>query len=417
MKHFLVSLLILCAAISGYSQSYYETSWVSGDVKYTALVIFYEKSEALVRVKYYANGSDKLASYACTYKNFTKSDGTSDNYLDGSDAYIVRGPSNSSYSADNFYFHVKENGTSYEAYTADDNAFDGGDFTQSMKPMLYWVELNPTAMTKGYLDDYFEEDESLFQLLVYLNKGEISYPTENNAVTVLANGVDGESVWAAVMDNTSKAPYSEQKIKKSHEFPSEWIKQQWDEGLNISAFDYDESKNQFVVLMSKGNALQPQSWKKSDTFPNDWVSEKWKEGYYITSMTNGNGNWYLAMNKNTGYQNQKWKTSQDIPRDWIIDNWNENHAITSATYGNGLWALTMTRGSTLGAQSWKTETAYPFDWIKERADKGYSITTITYGDGMWLVVMSKNTTNTTNRSSSQYRDIPINWILQNTSDY
>ena len=105
--------------------------------------------------------------------------------------------------------------------------------------------------------------------------------------------------------------------------------------------------------------------------------------------------------------------SNKLVADWIIDNWNEGYAITSATYGNGVWAITMTQGSKLGAQTWKTETTYPFDWIKERADKGYSITTISYGDGMWLLVMSKNETNTTNRSSTQYRDVPIDWILRN----
>jgi hypothetical protein len=97
----------------------------------------------------------------------------------------------------------------------------------------------------------------------------------------------------------------------------------------------------------------------------------------------------------------------------MIDSWNEDYAITSATYGNGLWALTMTKGSKLGAQTWKTDASYPFEWIKERAGKGYSITTITYGDGMWLVVMTKNPTNTTNRSSTQYTDLPISWILKN----
>ena len=119
------------------------------------------------------------------------------------------------------------------------------------------------------------------------------------------------------------------------------------------------------------------------------------------------------MNKNTGFETQRWKTSYDIPRDWIIDNWNENYAITSATYGNGLWALSMSKGSKLGAQSWKTQVEYPFEWIQERADKGYSITSITYGDGMWLVVMSKNPSNTTNRSSTSYQDIPVDWIMKN----
>ena len=133
-------------------------------------------------------------------------------------------------------------------------------------------------------------------------------------------------------------------------------------------------------------------------------------------MTSGEGNWYVVMDKNTGFETQKWKTSVEIPRDWIIDNWNENYAITSATYGNGLWALTMSKGSKLGAQSWKTQTEYPFDWIKERTNKGYSITSITYGDNMWLVVMSKNGTSTTNRSSTQYDEIPLPWILNNIKD-
>lgn len=412
MKTFLALSLTLLTSIFGSSQTYYETSWISGEIKYTALVIFYEDSEALVRVKYYNNGSDKLANFGCSYKNFTKSDGSTDKFLDGTNASIVRGPSQSSYSADNFYLKDIGNGN-YQAYTVDDNGFSGGDITQYMKPMLYWVKLNPDALTKGYLDDYFEEEETIFQLLVFLNKGELSFPIKDNAVTVLANGVDQKSVWAAVMDKNSSLNYSEQRIKESNIYPSDWIKNQWNQGFYITSMDFDENKNTFVVLMSKGYGIGPQSWKKSSTFPKDWITEKWNDNYNITSMTYGDGNWYLVMNKNTGFATQRWKTSYDIPRDWIIDNWNENYAITSATYGNGLWALSMSKGSKLGAQSWKTQVEYPFEWIQERADKGYSITHITYGNGMWLVVMSKNPSNTTNRSSTSYQDIPVDWIMKN----
>ncbi|WP_375324975.1 hypothetical protein [Flagellimonas sp. GZD32] len=414
MKNFFVlALFLLCSAFS-FSQSYYETSWISGEVKYTALVVFYEEDEAFVRVKYYTNGSDRVSGYNCTYKTFTKSDGTTGRYLDGNDAYMVQGPSNASYSADNFY--LEENNGTYTAYTADDNAFEGGDFTQTMKPMLYWIKLNPEALTRGYLNDFIDEDEDLFRLLLYLNKGELSFPVETNAVTVLAHGMDENPIWVTVMDKNYNAPFSEQKIKKSTEFPGQWIKQEWDNGLNISTFDYDESNDQFVVLMSKGSNLQPQAWNKTDSFPQDWVREKWDEGYQITSMTYGKGNWYLAMNKNTGYTYQRWKTSKELPRDWIIDNWNENYAITSATYGNGLWALTMSSGSNLGAQTWKTDSTYPVEWIQERADKGYSITTVTYGDGMWLIVMSKNDTLTTNKSTTQIDEIPFTWILENSTN-
>ncbi|RPG31431.1 MAG: hypothetical protein CBB72_012225 [Muricauda sp. TMED12] len=412
MKTLLALSLTLLTSIFGFSQTYYETSWISGEIKYTALVIFYEDSEALVRVKYYNNGLDKLANFGCSYKNFTKSDGTTDRYLDGTNASIIRGSSESSYSADNFYLKEIGNGN-YKGYTVDDNGFTGGDITQYMKPMLYWVKLNPDALTKGYLDDYFGEEETIFQFLVFLNKGELSFPIKDNAVTVLANGVDQKSVWAAVMDKNSGLNYSEQRIKESNSYPSDWIKNQWDQGFYITSMDFDDNKSTFAVLMSKGYGLGPQSWKKSSTFPKDWITEKWNDNYNITSMTNGAGNWYVVMNKNTGFETQRWKTSYDIPRDWIIDNWNENYAITSATYGNGLWALSMSKGSKLGAQSWKTQVEYPFEWIQERADKGYSITSITYGDGMWLVVMSKNPSNTTNRSSTSYQDIPVDWIMKN----
>jgi len=412
MKTFLALSLTLLTSILGFSQTYYETSWISGEIKYTALVIFYEDSEAFVRVKYYANGSDNLANFGCSYKNFTKSDGTTDRFLDGTNAFIVRGASESSYSADNFYLKEIGNGN-YQAYTVDDNGFSGGDITQYMKPMLYWVKLNPDILTKGYMDDYFEEEETIFQLLVFLNKGELSFPVKDNAVTVLANGIDQNSIWAAVMDKNSTLNYSEQRIKESNSYPSDWIKNQWDQGFYITAMDFDDNKNTFVVLMSKGYGLGPQSWKKSSTFPKDWITEKWNDNYNITSMTNGGGNWYVVMNKSTGFETQRWKTSYDIPRDWIIDNWNENYAITSATYGNGLWALSMSKGSKLGAQTWKTQVEYPFEWIQERADKGYSITSMTYGDGMWLVVMSKNPSNTTNRSSTSYQDIPVDWIMKN----
>ena len=263
------------------------------------------------------------------------------------------------------------------------------------------------------MDDYFDEKETIFQLLVFLNKGELSYPVKDNAVTVLANGIDQKPLWAAVMDKNSSLNYSEQRIKESNSYPSDWIKNQWSEGFYITSMDFDDSKNTFVVLMSKGYGFGPQSWKKSSTFPKDWITEKWNDDYSITSMTNGGGNWYVVMNKSTGFETQRWKTSYDIPRDWIIDNWNENYAITSATYGNGLWALSMSKGSKLGAQTWKTQVEYPSDWIIERADKGYSITSMTYGDGMWLVVRSKNPTNTTNRSGISYQDIPIDWILKN----
>ena len=71
MKNFFTLFLFLLCSLPGISQNYFETSWVSGEVKYTALVIFYSDTEAVVRVKYYANGADKVAGYICSYKDTT----------------------------------------------------------------------------------------------------------------------------------------------------------------------------------------------------------------------------------------------------------------------------------------------------------------------------------------------------------
>ncbi|WP_228235478.1 hypothetical protein [Allomuricauda sp. M10] len=417
MKNIILLFVFLSSSLLVRAQEYYETSWISGEVKYTALVIFYEEDQAIVRVKYYANGADKLAGFLCKYENFTKADGTQDEYLNGSEAFIVRGPEGSSYSADNFYVKILGN-NNFEAYTVDDNGLGGNDITLYMKPMLYWVKLNPDALTKGYLDDYYNEDELLFKLLTYINKGEVEYTTSNTAVTSIAMGMDQEydtPLWSVAMSYLGTKAYSEQKIKESTIYPNDWIKAQWDLGYFITAVEYNTYKSTFIVVMSKAYGMGPQSWQKSDVFPKDWVTTKWNDYYYITEIACGGGNWYVVMDKNIGYTAQRWKTSYDIPKDWITENWNEGYSITSVAYGNGLWALSMSAGSNLGLQTWKTQYEYPIDWIREQSDKGYKITTVAYGNDMWFVVMSDGSSHESNRSKSNYTDIPLDWIIDNAN--
>lgn len=418
MKTFL-SLLCFLGTTFGFSQTYYETSWISNDVKYTALVIFYQDNEALVRVKYYANGSDKLASFLCNYTIFTKTDGSTDKYLNGVDAILVKGPSGSSYSADNFYIKEQSNGN-FNAYTVDDNGFEGGDITRYMKPMLYWVRLNPEAMTRGYLDDYFKQDEAIFQILDFVNNGESSFDTSFTAVTGLAYGLSNDEeyndgLWSVIMSSLGSKAYTAQKIKESETYPSDWIRDQWNNGFYITELAFDTIKKTFLVVMSKRNGLGPQSWKKETSFPKDWITQKWDTGYHITSMTCGNGEWYVAMDKNTGFSGQRWKTSYEIPKDWIKENWDSGYSITTATYGNGLWALSMSSNANLGQQSWRTEYEYPIDWIREKSNEGYSISSIAHGNNMWFVVMSNGSSIKDNRSTTSYNELPIDWILDNAN--
>ncbi|RDY61033.1 DUF7477 domain-containing protein [Flagellimonas nanhaiensis] len=420
MKKHLITLTFLLLFVRLHSQTYFETSWISNNVKYTGFVLFYSDEEALVRIKYNANGVDKVASYKCSYQDFTKMDGTKDRYLNGTEASIVKGSTDYGYSADNFYFKNLDGGN-YQAYTVDDNGLKGSDITQYMNPTLYWIKLDPKVLTSVYLDDYFNSDEPLYRLLSFENTGEMDFYTQNAAITSLAYGRDTDSsstsIWSVVMSGFKENGYNHQKVKESSSYPSKWIETQWDLGYHITSLEYDTSRNFFVLIMSKPSNLGSQSWKRLDTFPKQWVSEKWDNNFYITSMTYGAGQWYVVMNQNTGYSAQRWKTSSSgIPKEWIKESWDSGYKITSATYGNGLWAVTMTTNSKLGTQSWKTQSDYPIDWIREKAENGYHITTIAHGDGMWFVAMSNGTPYSTNMSTSNYEFLPLNWIMQKSSN-
>jgi len=422
MKNLIFLTLALFTFCFSYSQQYFETSWISNDVKYTALVIFYDDQNAIVRVKYFANGSDKLADFTCTYKDFTKTNGSTDKYLNGYGAVMIRGPVGSSYSADNFYLKKLGNGD-YQAYTVDDNGFKGGDITQYMKPMLYWIPIKSQSLTQRYLDDYFDKDDRLFQVLSFVGNGQADFTIYDAAITVVGHGINhsnppnDKGLWAVAMSDLNNGRYSMQTIKQADAYPSDWIKKKWGEGYFITSLAYDTFMNRYLVVMSKGSNLKgPQSWKKSDTFPKEWVSEKWDDLYHITSMTCGGGNWYLAMTKNTGYGTQRWKTSYDIPKEWINESWNSGHAITSATYGNGVWALCMSKNANLGLQTWKSQHDYPLDWIREKADDGYKITSIAYGNDLWFVVMSNTSNITYNTSITSFSELPINWIFEKAKE-
>ncbi|WP_108423500.1 DUF7477 domain-containing protein [Flagellimonas amoyensis] len=417
-KRIIFLALYLLMGFQAFSQSpYYETSWISNSVKYTGFAFFYSDTEALFRIKYFANGSDKVAQYRGTFKEFTKADGTTDYYLDGENPFIIRGPENSSYSPDNFYLQKMDDGT-FKAYTVDDNAYTDGDITLHMKPTLYWINLNMESVNKSYLDDYMNEDEDIYKAILFDNFGELELPIYTNAITALANGqVEGDSVWSLVMSDLGLSSYEKQKLFHSSNMPSDWIKTQWDLGYTITSVEFDKAKKTYLSVMSKNPSWGIQSWKLSETFPKDWVTEKWNNGYRITSTTYGNGEWLVVMNQNTGYDQQRWKTFEsEIPKEWIEQSWNEGYSITSASYGNGLWAVTMTTNSKLGLQSWKTLSDYPLDYIKEKSNEGYDITTMAYGNGKWFVVMSKRTIYDYNTSYSSYDNIPMEWIFKNSRD-
>lgn len=415
-KKSILLTLYLLLGIQAFSQSpYHETSWISNNVKYTGFVFFFSDNEAMIRIKYFANGSDKVAHYLGTYKEFTKADGTKKYYLDGENAFMVRGTENSSYSADNFYLEKMSDG-SFKAYTVDDNGFAGGDITQHMKATLYWINLDPKSVSEGYLDDYMDKDEDIYKGLLFNNFGELELPIYTNAITAFANGeIEGESVWSVVMSDMGSNSYEKQKIYHSEVFPSDWIKTHWDLGYTITSVECNDKSGAYFLVMSKTSSWGMQSWKLSETFPKDWITERWNNGYRITSIAYGNGQWIVVMNQNTGYGEQRWKTyNSEIPREWIEQSWNEGYSITSANYGNGLWAVTMSTDSQLGLQSWNILAEYPITYIKEKSEEGYDLTTIAYGNGKWFVVMSKRTIYSYNTSSSSYEGIPLDWIFKNS---
>lgn len=164
--------LLLLLTFKLYSQKFYEVKWTSSDVKYTALIEFFEKDHINVRVKF--TGKDdkyRVAKFQCKGSYFTDN-GISSFLFDGSNASIVYPEySSTGYSADNFLFTGLDSQNRYQnLYTYDDNDLADGHIDNSRKAT--YQELDPTKdFTEKYIYSFFEKNEPEYNKYLSLHLG------------------------------------------------------------------------------------------------------------------------------------------------------------------------------------------------------------------------------------------------------
>ncbi|MCH2046255.1 MAG: caspase family protein, partial [Saprospiraceae bacterium] len=67
-----------------------------------------------------------------------------------------------------------------------------------------------------------------------------------------------------------------------------------------------------------------QYYLPSTSFPMNWVNGKYKEGYNVSSLTYGEGYWFVVVSKFTNKLRETYKTSSSFPSSFVSDEWNNN---------------------------------------------------------------------------------------------
>lgn len=384
MKAILLSLLFILAVPMVWSQSFYETRWVSSGVKYQALLIFYDDNDILVRVNYTINERFKVAEYKASASSYTLNSGDMRYQIDGHDATIVyyEGDEKGSYSADNFTFEIIDDQW-YLPYITDDNDLNSGTALSEANQVDSWEEIDPTeSFTEDYVYRFFDRTEELYkELCAYHPDYAVAHPN-------LDNEFPGE--WRVIArENTG---YVHQNWLTDPEWPKEDIATRWDEGRRITDVSYGNGV--WLVVMSTDTDIDEQSWKRSAAWPQEWIQEGWTRKKMITEVAYGDGQWLLVTSQTPKYSEQKYHVSKEWPKQWLTDNWKTTEfKITSIAYGQGHWVIVLSKfadGSN-PAQRIRAGATFPKEDIRASWDEGFRISTVCYGDE-WVVILNDGET-------------------------
>ena len=189
--------------------------------------------------------------------------------------------------------------------------------------------------------------------------------------------------WTVVMTDVGD---HQQYWVTSTSFPTDEIKEKWDEGKRITSVTYGD--NRWAVVMTKSDELGSQSYITSRTFPKDEIKKRWDQGKRITSVTFGNGVWAVVFTDLEDFGSQSYFTSRAFPKDKIPEKWDEGKDLTALAYGNGLWAVVMTESERFGIETVYTKLKFPVDEIAEGYGNEYAITNMVYGDGKWALALA-----------------------------
>ncbi|BDS13550.1 DUF7477 domain-containing protein [Aureispira anguillae] len=194
------------------------------------------------------------------------------------------------------------------------------------------------------------------------------------------------NTWCAVMMEGSHS----QTYDNSTNFPSDFIKSQWDKGQFITDLTYGNGE---WYIVTGSTSYSQQAYFKDKKFPGEWVEKKWKEGFDITKVTYGADVWVVVMSKGAGLTSESWgkRGSFKEIKAYILGKWNDGKDIIDISFGNGEWVAILAKGADYHYQVYNWGSEFPTDWVNEKYKEGKHITSLAYGEGLWVVVMSQYT--------------------------
>jgi len=149
------------SSINLFGQSFYELKWTASDnIKYTALIEYFDKETIKVRVKFTdKDGNYTVAKFTCKGEYYY-TDGVKNYLFDGKNAVIVYPEYKASgYSADNFVFSGLDASNKFDKlYTYDDNDLADGKIDHLT--VATFKKLNPKKdFTEKFVYNFFDKHE------------------------------------------------------------------------------------------------------------------------------------------------------------------------------------------------------------------------------------------------------------------
>lgn len=188
-----------------------------------------------------------------------------------------------------------------------------------------------------------------------------------------------------------------QSIFSSEIFPEEDIKTSYSEDSHfIDEVSYNGEE--WFVITSK-LSYTGQTYKLSKDFPTEWIKTNWDKGYYVTNLEFGDGQWLVVMSLGTGFTGQRFFTESNstLIGKKIKESWDLKYRITCVAFGQNTGAFIMTAGSGLDGQSYHFSDDVPNDWLKPFYDKKYNVTCVAHTGDNWFTVVSTYSTQKTER--------------------
>lgn len=199
-----------------------------------------------------------------------------------------------------------------------------------------------------------------------------------------------------------RSPAVQQVSYNTQAWPSEHIRQYWDEDPAYTISGVFGGPQGWTVIMSKVEDIYVpaaganldnwgwgvQSWRLRENWDREVIRELWDDDKLITDIAYGPGGWMIVGTAGTRWGAQGWDVRED-PRDVIRERWDDGYSITDIAFGQGNWHIVATKDAGIGMQRWVRSETFPDAQIRQAWNDGMHVQAVDYGGGWWYVIFSQ----------------------------